>query len=493
MSTMTKRMFLGLDLGTTNVKAVVCAADGSVVARGSAPCEVRYVGENGVEQDIEDIWSAALTAIREAGETCDLPGVRAVGVSSQGGALQMLDGEEKPVGPVIGWMDGRAGPYVRELNEELGREWFVRHIGHGGFRIGAAHLLRFREESPELAEPPHRMGFVGDVIVGRLCGRRAHDPTSLSLAMLLNPRERRADPELLDKIGLTEDRLPELLPATEAAGVLTPEAAELTGLPAGIPVSPAVHDQYAAALGCGAVHAGDVMFGAGTAWVLLAVAGDEPGREGAVLSAGFTCPHPVDGLYGRILSMANGGSSFRWAVQTLGLDELSGAELDALIEEAPAGCEGLRFRPLLAPGGGMGLPRGTAGRLDGIRLAHTRAHVLRAVVEGLAMELTRYVRLLEEQGTTAERLIMCGGAADSAVTPRIVADAVGLPVACIAEGEVSALGGAVLARALVDDSRELAALSETMRPEERLLNPGPPRGLYGELFREYRASLSKST
>ncbi|MFO7959273.1 MAG: FGGY-family carbohydrate kinase [Candidatus Brocadiia bacterium] len=109
------------------------------------------------------------------------------------------------------------------------------------------------------------------------------------------------------------------------------------------------------------------------------------------------------------------------------------------------------------------------------------------------MELTRYVRLLEEQGTTAERLIMCGGAADSAVTPRIVADALGLPVACITEGEVSALGGAVLARALVDNSRELAALSETMRPEERLLNPGPPRGLYGELFREYRTSLSKST
>ncbi len=486
---MKTRMFLGLDLGTSNVKAVLCAADGRVLARGTAPCEVRYVGEDAVEQDIEDIWSAAVTAIRRAGREGDLSRVRAVGVSSQGGALQMLDGADRPVGPVLSWMDGRAGPYASELNEELGREWFVHHIGHGGFKIAAAHLLRFRREQPELAEPPHRLGFVGDVIVGRLCGRRAHDATSLSLAMLLNPREGCADPELLDRIGLSEERLPDLLPATEAAGDLTPEAAELTGLSAGIPASPAVHDQYAAALGCGAVHAGDVMFGAGTAWVLLAVRADGPGEAGPTLSAGFTCPHPVEGLYGRIVSMVNGGSSFGWAVQTLGLNGLDAAELDELIEQALPGCDGLRFRPLLAPGGGMGLPPGTAGRLDGIRLSHERAHVLRAVVEGLALELTRYVRLLEEQGRPAERLIMCGGAAGSRMTPAIVADAVDLPVACIIESEVSALGAAVLARALVDDSDELAALSETMRPGERLFSSGPDRHMYRELFREYLASL----
>ncbi len=483
-------MLLGLDLGTTNVKAVVCGGDGGIIARGSAPCEVRCVGEGGVEQDIEDIWSAAVSAIRGAGEGADLSAVRAVGVSSQGGALQMLDGAENPVGPVISWLDGRAEPYTRELSEELGRDWFARHIGHGSFRIGAAHLLRFREECPELAEPPHRMAFVGDVIVGWLCGRRAHDATSLSLAMLLNPREGRADPELLRRIGLTEDRLPDLLPATEPAGALTGSAAERTGLSEGIPVSPAAHDQYAAALGSGAVHSGDVMFGAGTAWVLLAVSDEQP--TGAGLSAGFTCPHPVEGLNGRMLSMVNGGSSFRWAVQTLGLEDLTGAELDALMGEAPPGCDGLRFRPLLAPGGGLGLPPGAAGGLAGLRLVHTRAHVLRAVVEGLAVELTRHLELLSAQSVAAERLIMCGGAANSSVTPRIVSDATGLPVACIAEGEVSALGGAVLARALVDESRGLADLSEAMRPDDRLFEPGPHRELYCEIFEDYLASLRES-
>ena len=483
-------MYLGLDLGTTNVKAVVCDESGAIMARGSAPCPVRYVGDNGVEQDIEEIWSAAVGAIRDAGEGADLSAVRAVGVSSQGGALQMLDGDEKPVGPVISWLDGRAAPYTRELSEELGRDWFARHIGHGSFRIGAAHLLRFREECPAPAEPPHRMAFVGDVIVGRLCGRRAHDATSLCLAMLLNPREGRADPELLRRIGLTENRLPDLLPATEPAGALTASAGGWTGLSEGVPVSPAVHDQYAAALGSGAVHPGDVMFGAGTAWVLLAVSDQRPTDAG--LAAGFTCSHPVGGLYGRMLSMVNGGSSFRWAVETLGLDDLSRTELDELMEEAPPGCDGLRFRPLLAPGDGVGLQPGTAGGLKGLRLAHTRAHVLRAVVEGLAMELARHLELLSAQGIAAERLIMCGGAADSAVTPGIVADATGLPVVCITEGEVSALGGAVLARALVDESRALAELSEAMKPDERLFEPGPDRELYRGVFEDYLALLPES-
>jgi xylulokinase len=481
-------MFLGLDLGTTNVKAVACGPDGRVVGRGAAPCELRYVGDAGVEQDMGNIWSAAVSAVRQAGGDVDLSAVRAVGVSSQGGALQVLDADGGPVGPVLSWMDGRARAYGRRLVAELGREWFVRHIGHGGFGIGAAQLLRLRAEHPELAAPPHRVGFVGDVIVGRLCGRRAHDATSLSLALLLNPRTGRPDPELLDRLGLAEERLPDLLPAGEAAGALTSEAAELTGLLEGIPVSPAVHDQYAAALGCGAVHAGDVMFGAGTAWVLLAIAGEQPG-PGHSSWPGFICPHPVDGLHGWLLSMVNGGSSFRWALEAFGLEGASGAELDSLIQEAPAGCGGLRFRPLLAPGGGAGLLADTAGRIDGIRLGHGRAHLLRAVVEGLAMELTRYVRRLEARGVAVERLVMCGQAARSEATPRIVSDAVDLPVDCITEPAVSAFGGAVLARAVAEGSEDLAGLSEVMRPDARPVEPGPDAGLYREIFRQYRASL----
>ncbi len=463
-------MFLGLDLGTTNVKAVVVDAGGAVLARGSAPVGIYHVGEGGVEQDVEEIWSAALAAIEEAARPCDLGGVWAVGVSAQGGALQIVDGRYRPVGPVVSWLDDRGKPFNREIGERLGPDWFAAHTGHGGSGMGVGMVLRLRHERPALLDAPNRIAFVGDIIVERLCGRPAHDATSLSIALLYNPNLRAADPDLLAELGVTEQQLPDLLPAHEPAGYLRADAAKRTGLKVGIPVSPAVHDQYAAALGSGAVRVGDVMFGAGTAWVLLAATAPGPGCTLPVIPSAFACTHVVDGLYGQMLSMVNGGSAYGWALRLMGLERAGADELDAMVAGIPAGCEGVRCRPLLAAKG---------GRLEGLRLAHGPAHVLRAVVEGLALELARTLRVL-----SADRLVMCGGAAESATTPQIVADATGLPVDCITEGAVSAHGAAVMARALAEGSRDLAALSAEMAPSVRSLEPGPDAAVYQDMLAE---------
>ena len=482
-------MFLGLDLGTTNIKATVADSNGRIRARGSAPVKISHLPDGGVEQDIEDICEATVSAIAQAGVEVNLSAVRAVGVSSQGGALQMLDGDGQPLGPVISWLDGRGQPHDEKLTRELGGEWFARHTGHGKSGVAAGQILRLREESPEQVQPPNRVGFVGDIIVSRLCGRRAHDATSLSIAMLYNPSLRRADPELLQKLDFDENQLPALIPVRSAAGGLLQDVAARTSLPAGIPVSPAVHDQYASALGSCAVRAGDVMFGTGTAWVLLAAVAR---LAGPVTDSALVCTHVVEGLYGQMLSMVNGGSSFAWATRLLGLDRKNAGELDALMKSAPPGSDELRFRPLLAAGGGAGLAPGTRGCLAGLRLSHSPAHVLRAVVEGLAMELARYIHFLVDNGTPVTRLVMCGGAAASRVTPQIVADVTGLPVACIKEKEVSAFGAVVIARGLVEPDADLATLCREMTPDSRILEPGPDSVRYRHLLDEYVASLPKA-
>jgi sugar (pentulose or hexulose) kinase len=479
-------MFLGLDLGTTNVKALVSEASGKVVSRASAPVKVSHVGRDGVEQDIEDIWSAARQAMREVAARADTSKVQSVGISSQGGAMQVVAADGTPMGRVISWMDGRGRPYDEKISARLGGAWFGQHVGHGCSGIAVGQILRMRQEQPELLRRPNRTGFVGDAIVARLCGRAAHDATSLSIALLYNPSLRKADPDLLRELEIAEDQLPDLLRADECAGALRGDAAEAASLPAGLPVSPAVHDQYAAALGCGAVGAGDVMFGAGTAWVLLA-ATDR--LAAPVVPEAFVCTHVVEGLYGQMLSMVNGGSSFAWATKMLGLDGKSAGEVDALLERAPAGAEGIRFWPLLAPGGGAGLGPGTAGRLSGLRLSHGPPHILRAVVEGLALELVRYLRWLSDAGVRVERLVMCGGATASRMTPQIVADAARVPVACCKEADTSALGAAILARALVERGRGLAALSRETAPAVRTCEPGPNSPLYRDMLEEYVASL----
>jgi len=465
-------MYLGFDLGTTNVKAVAVDDDRRVAATGSAPVERFTTPDGGVEQEIEQIWAATCAAIGQAIAAVDPSAIRAVGVSSQGGALQLLDDRQKPLGRVISWLDGRGRPFDEEITRQLGRDFLAEHIGHAASAMTIGQILRLRAQSPELMRKARHIAFVGDAIVGRLCGRRAHDPTSLSIAMLYNPWQRRADPELLKWLGIEEAQLPRLLPITTPAGTIHQAASRQTGLPAGIPVSPAMHDQYAVSLGAGSVREGDITFGAGTAWVLLA--------NGARLTRpicpdAFVCPHPVAGLFGQMLSLRNGGSAIQWALELIGREKAPTKAVDRLLSEAPPGCDGLQAWPLLATEG---------GRIEGLTLAHGPAHLLRAVVEGLACELACHLKMLDEAGLPVKRLTMCGSAAASRVTPRILADATGRPVACVDAFDLSALGAAAAARAMAEGDADFSQLTAGP-PGGKTFQPGKNAPRYQPLLARY--------
>jgi sugar (pentulose or hexulose) kinase len=479
-------MFLALDLGTTNVKALVTDSDGRPQARGSCHISLFHVGNDGVEQDLAEIWAATLSAIQQATHSVNPARIRAIGVSSQGGALQLLTAASLPQGRVISWLDQRGQRYDEALTGELGREWFLERIGHGRSGLAIGQLLRLRRQSPDLLVAPNRIGFVGDIIVSRLCGRGAQDGTSCGLTLLYNPALRDYDPELRSLLEIRVDQLPALISPREPAGSLLPEIAKATGLTAGIPVSAAVHDQYAAALGTRAVRPGRVLVGAGTAWVLLAVSDrlTEP-----VIDDAFVCNHLVEGLFGQIVSLVNGGSALTWALELMGLAGTDPAEIERLLESAPAGANGLTFWPFMTPFGASGLARGTKGRLSGLQLSHRPAHVVRAVVEGLAYELNRHLNFLRNAGIRIERLLMSGRAGSSRVTPQILADASGTPLECLSVGEGSLLGAAIIARGLLEGESSLASLAEAMVPAGRLVEPGASATFYQEQYERYLHSL----
>lgn len=208
-----------------------------------------------------------------------------------------------------------------------------------------------------------------------------------------------------------------------------------------------------------------------------------------VIDDAFVCPHVIDGLYGQLLSLGNGGSSVSWALGFLGFHDGQRTNLDEVLAAVPPGCDGLRAWPFLAPGGAAGLPAAVAGRFAGLRLEHTRAHALRAIVEGLACELTRYLGFLSDAGLRADRLRMCGGGARSRVTPQIIADVTDLPVACLVESEMSALGAAIIARSLVERQTNLLSLAEQMTHPSQTFQPGTNAPHYREILDEYLASL----
>jgi xylulokinase len=255
------------------------------------------------------------------------------------------------------------------------------------------------------------------------------------------------------------------------------------GLTAGIPVTPAVHDQYAAALGAGATVPGDINFGAGTAWVLLA---HTDRLALPIVDSAIVAPHPIPGVWGQMLSLVNGGSAIDWAMGLLGQSRGSLEWVDSHVEQAPPGSDGLRCWPLLVPGTATDSSFRDGGRLDRMTLAHGPCHLLRAVVEGLACELARRLRLLTTAGFPAHRLWMSGSAAASRTTPQILADVIDLPVTCVETGDVSALGAAMLARSL-DSPGSLAEVARNWSRAGRTWEPGPQRPVYAALFEEYLA------
>lgn len=478
-------VLLGLDLGTTNVKAMLADAQGKVLGLGSAPVQLSH-GEAGLaEQELGEVQAAATAAIRDATSGADGRWIRAIGVSSQGGAMLVLDAAGAPISRVISWLDGRGREEDAALAAELGEGWFARRLGHRGSGMAIGQILRLRREQPAWIQPPNRIGFVGDTFVAGLCGRGAHDATSSSIALLYNPSLNDYDPELLARLALSRDQLPEIVPIRVPAGALLAEPARQLGIPAGIPVSAAIHDQYAAALGSGVTRAGQVMFGAGTAWVLLAVTDH---RVEPVAGAAFVCPHPVPGLYGQIVSLHNGGSALGWVRQFVAANS-GPADLEDLIGSVEPGCGGLSFWPFLAATAPAGLAPGTMGRFDGLRLGHRPAHLVRAVVEGLAFELGRHLDFLREAGGAPEQLILCGGAASGQVTPQLIADVTGLPLHTLKISEAGCSGAVMVARGMLEPGRGLDEICAEVAPAATVFLPGPERAFYQEAFRRYIGSL----
>jgi xylulokinase len=202
--------------------------------------------------------------------------------------------------------------------------------------------------------------------------------------------------------------------------------------------------------------------------VLLAVGGS---RTAPATPDAFVCHHVVEGLWGQILSLVNGGSALAWALELTGQNGRSGAEIDRLLESAPPGCDGLRCRPLLAALVPAGITPQTKGQFSGVQLSHGSGHLVRAVLEGLAFELKRHIGFLRDAGLPIERLVLGGSAAASRVTPPMLAAVTGLPLICAGSRANSTLGAAIVARGLCEPATPLAKLAEEMAPSASDIEP----------------------
>lgn len=457
---------LGLDLGTTEVKAGLVTADGRLLALARAGYgQDPPGGHDWVEQDPGAWWSAVIGAVRGLHLT-DTTEIAAIGVDGHGPTLVAVDARGEATRPAITFLDARASAEADELAASTG----VRGWALGG--LPAALWLERHE--PLVAAETRWYLATWEWLALRLTGAAASP---------LVPNQLVPDRALVASSGVPADRLPAPARTGEVVGTLTETAADALGLRTGIPVVGGTVDAFASYLGAGLLEPGDAYDPGGAA-----------GGFGVYwdrrldIAGGYVTPAPLAGLFSVGAAMATTGRALDWYRDQILGDTVTTA---ALLDEAaatPPGAEGLVFLPYLAGERSPIWDPEARGVLAGLTLGHGRGHVARAIVEASALAIRHVAAPMLEAGVKVTEMRVCGGPARSAFWNQVKADVTGFRVAVPAVLETAVLGSAILAAVGVGLHSSLpAAIGSMTRIESRIEPRGELGSAYDRLFEAYVA------
>ena len=479
---------LGIDVGTTNCKALVFDTAGVQRASASAATPVSYPRPGWAEHDPEALWQVVVGIMRQALSQVEPAYVRGVAVASMAEAGLLLDAAGQPVTPFIAWYDSRSDPQYRRWLDQFGEGRFLPIAGNRPNPIfGIFKLQWLRDNEPDAYAAAARWLHVADYIAFRLCGVQATDYSLATRTMLFDLPNLCWSDALIAAADLRADLLPPTVPAGTRLGDVTPAAAVATGLPAGVAVGCGGHDHICGALAAGAYQEGAGLDSMGTAEAaFLPLDTLRLGVSGGAARCSFSA-HVARGRYCAMKGIHSSGAAIGWAARLLDLGNAGAAGYDRMqssAAQAPPGSGGVFFLPHLAP-----IDRGA---FIGLTAAASPAEMARAVYEGLAYEWRAYLEAIERAtGSHATTITLIGGAAQTALWVQIKADVLGRQLRVLGLKENTALGAALLAGLAAgifrDDAEALAGLRHTAR----VVAPDPRHAaLYDRCYREVYQQLA---
>jgi xylulokinase len=432
-------LLLGVDVGTTGVRAAVFDSGGTLVTDASVECPHAAPGPGRAEADAEGWWRAVCEACARVGRSTPLAHVEAVGVTGQAPTAVLVDGDGAVVAPAILWLDVRADVEARAMEAALGPG---RAEAIGGNRLHAyflgPKLAWLKAHEPAALDRAALVLQSHAFVALRLTGEAACDP---STAMLCTPLFDAATLDWSDEgaraVGISREKLPRLARAHEVLGRVTAAAASATGLRAGTPVVAGGGDFAASALGAGVVDEGQACLMLGTAGNLL-VPTRTPRFDSRLIQS-----HHVGSDRWLVLGGTLCGAALEWFRRTFA----PGMPWEALDAEA-AGVEPAEDLVVLPYFQGERTPvwdEQARGSFAGVDLTHGRPHLYRALLEGIALGFRDCLAVLEEQGVRLGEVIAANGAGRSALLRQTLADALGLPLTWASGGRGTAAGAALLA------------------------------------------------
>jgi len=441
---------LGIDVGTGGTRALITDSGGRVVASATEDHRAFASPQIGwAEQDPADWWRACGLAVRKALTTGQLRAdqIACIGFSGQMHGAVLLDEQQRVIRPAIIWCDVRTEKQSQELTALISAERLIQLTSNPALpNFTLTKCLWVRENEPGNWKKVRSFLLPKDYVRLQLTSERATDVADASGTLLLDVAHRRWSKELLSLVQLDESFLPALYESPEICGKISASGAAATGLQTGTPVVAGAGDQAAGAVGMGVVSPGTVSATIGTSGVVFA-ATDAPALDPKGRLHTFC--HAIPGRWMAMGVTQAAGLSLRWFRDQFGCGSNgSGESYEKLTGEAanaPAGCDGLLWAPYLMGERTPYLDPEARGILAGLTASHTRAHVIRAILEGVAFSLRDTFTIFQEIKVPVKAIRLGGGGARSALWRQIQADVYRQPVEIVEAEEGAAYGAAILA------------------------------------------------
>jgi len=477
-------MYIGVDLGSTNLKAALYNKDLVCVAQKGVPVEYIRQGEF-IEFDAEKYFDDLTVILREL--MAENPGqVLEIAFTGQAESLVCLGADGKTVYNAISWMDERSGEECEILDKQFSSRLCHRITGQQAVlpTWPATKILWLRRNRPEIFGKVATYMLLKDYIVYRLTGRKCADMSIATFSFYFDIYGKCYWKQMLEAIGITEAQLPELIEPCTVVGTLTEAAAAATGLSAKTCINTGTLDHFAGMIGTGNTAPGGMTLSTGTTMVLTAMTEGTPDPDcDLALHYGFK-----PDTYVMLPVMESGGVCLDWFRRSC-MNNMDYDTLNAELLKAPE--TGLLFLPYLVGTNAPEFDREASGVFFGLRQEHTNVQMAKAVMEGVCFVLRKNVEDILAKGTKISSIVATGGGAKSPVWCQLQADITGLPVEVPAVTEAGCLGAAMIAARSQGQYETLEAAAKDVKMV-RAYTPNPSPAIeekYRKFCKLYEAAL----
>ena len=482
------KYYIGVDLGTSSVRALMINSDGMQVSVKGAQYEVRIPRQGWAEQEPEEWFQKTIQVIRNvvASSGAQSKDIAAVSFSGQMHGLVPLKEDGNPATNAILWLDQRSGDAIREIYETLGREWVAAHTQNRistGFFLASLYWMKTR--APEIYKAIRWVMLPKDYIKYRLCGAILTDYSDAAGSLAFDNSRLRWSEALITALGLRREIFPDCQPSTAVVGTVSEEVARLTGLSTRTLVVNGGADSCMQAVGNGIVSPGVFASNIGTAGQISTTAA-KPAFDPQLRTNTFA--HVVPGHWNIMGACLNSGISLKWFSKEI-LKETDYHKLDEAVSKAPPGGGGLIFLPYLTGERTPHMDPKARGAFFGLTLNHGPAEMARAVMEGVVFALKDCLTILLDLGVPLTKIVAAGGGAKSDVWLQMQADIFGRTVYRSASTEQACLGAALTAAVGEGAFPGFNEACETaVRPSAEAFHPDEKSArTYQDLYEVFRA------